>query len=213
MKQIFNHSCMLICLFLLLSGCISLSIPTSPTPRYYALDVLSKDSKKIDISSDVIIGIGPVKVPENLDRPQIVTIRNDKTLKIAQFDRWGEYLDIGVAHVVRDNLTEILPTAKITLYPWAPTLAVKYQVSIEIVQMDSDLGQDLFFVTQWIVKDGKNGKTIVVKSSEFREPIMPQSYAGLAKTLSKACASLSREIAQTLATLDSQNISLLGKTL
>lgn len=67
MKQILNHFCKLICLSLLLRvACISLSIPTSPTPRYYPLDALSKDSKKIDISSDVIIGIGPVKVPESL---------------------------------------------------------------------------------------------------------------------------------------------------
>ncbi|MCB9757959.1 MAG: membrane integrity-associated transporter subunit PqiC [Candidatus Omnitrophica bacterium] len=204
MKKILNQSCKLICFSLFLSGCVSLSIPTSPTPRYYALDAVSMDNKEIDISSDLTIGIGPVEVLENLNRPQIVTTRQDKTLKIAQFDRWGEYLDIGVAQVVRDNLMKILPTAKITVYPWDSALAVKYQVTIEILQMDSDLGQDLLFVTQWMVRDRENGKTLLIKNSEFREPITPQSYSGLAKTLSKACASLSREIAQTLATLDSQ---------
>jgi hypothetical protein len=43
---------------------------------------------------------------------------------------------------------------------------------------------------------------MIIKRSESRQPIIPQNYFGLAKTLSTACASLSSEIAEALATLE-----------
>jgi len=191
-----------VCFVLLLSGCIS--VANSPTPRFYVLSAVNEKqvSKIINISSDVSIGIGPVKIPEYQDRPQIVTQNKEKMLKFAQFDRWGESLDLGLARLVEEDLTAMLPGAKFTLYPWNTTIAVKYQVVVEIVQLDSELDKDLFLVAQWLVIDAQNTKTMVIRRSEFREPIKPQDYSGLAKTLSTACASLSSEIAEALATLE-----------
>ncbi len=202
------RSCMVmsvVCLILALSGCIS--VPNSPTPRFYMLRAVHENqvSRKINIASDVLIGIGPVKIPEYQDRPQIVTQGKENMLNIAQFDRWGEPLDFGVARLVGEDLTVMFPGAKFTLYPWNSTIAVKYQVVVEIVRLDSELDKDLFFVTQWLVIDAQNTKTLIIKRSEFRQPIIPQNYSGLAKTLSSACASLSSEIAEALATLETHH--------
>jgi hypothetical protein len=191
-------------LVLVLSGCIS--VQNSPTPRFYMLSAINESqiSKRMDIASDVLIGVGPVKIPEYQDRPQIVTQSKDETLKFAQFDRWGESLDLGVERLIAEDLTVMLPGAKFTLYPWNLTIAVKYQVVVEIVQLDSELDKDLFLVAQWLVIDAQNTKTMIIKRSEFRQPIKPQNYSGLAKTLSTACATLSSEIAEALATLENK---------
>ena len=161
-------------------------------------------SKKINITPGVIIGVGPVKIPEYLDRPQMVTKDKEGILKFDEFDRWGESLDIGMARLIREDLTVMLPGAKLTLYPWNPSIAVKYQVVLEVVQLDSELDKDMSFVVQWMVIDAQNSKTVIIKRSEFRQPIIPQNYSGLAKTLSTACASLSSQIAEALATLETQ---------
>ena len=121
MKQSEINSCMVmsgVCLALALSGCIS--VPNSPTPRFYVLQAVYENqvSKKINITSDVLIGVGPVKIPEYQDRPQMVTQGKEKMLKFAQFDRWGESLDLGVARLIGEDLTVMLPGAKCTLYPW-----------------------------------------------------------------------------------------------
>ena len=189
-------------LVLVLSGC--LSVQNSPTPRFYVLNAQDENqvSKKVNIASEVFIGVGPVKIPEYLDRPQMVTQGKEKMLKFAQFDRWGESLDLGLTRLIRENLTVMLPGAKFTLYPWNLTIPVKYQVAVEIVQLDSKLDQDLFLVAQWLIIDAQNSKTMVMKRSEFRQPIIPQNYSGLVKTLSMACAALSGEIAETLAKLE-----------
>ena len=54
-------------------------------------------SKKINITPGVIIGVGPVKFPEYLDRPQMVTKNKEGILKFDEFNRWGESLDLGTS--------------------------------------------------------------------------------------------------------------------
>ena len=171
-------------LALVLGGCISTA--TSPTPRFYVLAAgqENQESKKIDIVPDLLIGVGPVKIPEYQDRPQMVTQGKEKMLEFSEFDRWGESLDLGVMRLIGEDLTSMIPGGKFILYPWNPAIPVKYQVAVEIVQLDSDLHKDLFLVAQWLVIDAQNTKPVIIKRSEFRQPIIPQNYSGLAKTLS-----------------------------
>ena len=193
-----------VCFTLLLSGCISLpNSPISPTPRFYMLSAINETqvSKKINIPADVLIGVGPVKIPGYLDRPQMVTKDKEGVLKFDEFDRWGESLDRGLARLVREDLTGKLPGTKLVLYPWGSEVAVNYQVTLEVVKLDSEIDRDMSFVVQWTVIDVQNSKTVIIKSSVFHQPIIPQNYSGLAKTLSASCASLSHQIAQTLVTL------------
>ena len=90
-----------VCFALIVGGCMS--IPNSPTPRFYALSAVNENqvTKRINMSPGVLIGIGPVKIPEYLDRPQMVTKENQGTLKFDEFDRWGESLDVGIARLIR----------------------------------------------------------------------------------------------------------------
>ena len=207
MKGINIKSCLRLgvgCIALTLGGCISLpNSPISPTPRFYMLSATGDHqiSKKIDITSDLLVGIGPVKIPEYLNRPQMVTLSKEKMLQFAQFDRWGEPLDLGVARLIREDLTAMLSGAKLTLYPWNPLMVVKYQVVVEVVQLNSELDRDMFLVAQWTIIDVQNSKVMMIKKSKFRRPIMPQNYSGLVQTLSHECASLSGQIADTLGTL------------
>lgn len=209
MKRIRINTCALVsgaCLALVLSSCIS--VPTSTTPRFYMLQAVHKNpvSQKMTVASDAFIGIGPVKIPEYLDRPQMVTLDQENMLKFAQFDRWGESLSSGIKSMIRENLTTMLPEAKFTSYPWNPSISVKYQVIIEIVRLDSALDKDLFFSAQWLVIDVQSMKTVITEKSIFKQTIVPQDYFGLAKTLSAACASLSSEIADKLTFLETHRL-------
>lgn len=201
MKKIGRNSLIILngmCLALCLSGCLFSG--NSPTPRFYMLNSLYENpgSKKTNALSNVPIGIGPFKIPEYLDRPQMVTQGKEMMLNFSEFDRWAESLDLGMARIVTQNLTEMLPKAKFTLYPWDSSIRVHYQVTVDIIQMDSELEKDLFLVAQWLIIDTQNAKTIFAKRSEFRQPVIPHNYSGLAQTLSSVCTSLSSEISKAL---------------
>ncbi|TRZ93769.1 membrane integrity-associated transporter subunit PqiC [bacterium] len=187
-----------------LAGCLSVS--NSPNSRFYALRTLDKSQvgQKLNFPADKIIGVGPVKIPEYLNRPQIVTEDKNRMLTFAQFDRWGESPDFAINRLINENLIIILPDANIVMYPWNLFIPVSYKVYIDAVQMESRLDKDLFFAAQWSIIDLKNKKMAVTKRSEFRQPIEPHSYSGLVEALSTVCASLSTEIARELVSLADQ---------
>ena len=186
---------------LMLHGCLSLR--TSPTPRFYALETMDRGQpvKKLNIPSGIIIAIGPVKIPAYQNRPQIVTQNKDKTLAFAQFDRWGEPLDFSFERVISENLRILLPNTVVEAYPWNAAIPVNYRVIIEVIQLVSELENNISFTAQWSVIDAQNNKVVLIKKMEIFEPIKPHNYSGLVKTLSLGCASLSGQIAGDIALL------------
>jgi len=157
----------LICLVLVsvLGGCIGMS--KSPAPRFYALQAIDKSQadKTFDVPSTVIIGIGPVKVPEYLNRPQIVTEDDDNLLTFAEFDRWGEPLDLALPRLISDNLSVLFPAATIATSPWNLSIPVRYQVIIDVVRLESRLDKNLSLTVQWSVIDLDSRKMLITKRS------------------------------------------------
>lgn len=184
-----------------LSGCVS--VASSPNPRFYMPDSVSREEavEKIDIAPGMIIAIGPVSIPEYLDRPQMVTKNKDGTLLFAQFDRWGEPLDSGIARLLNEGLASLLPQASFQLFPCNFTIPLNYQVIVEIIQLESELNKDMALTAQWSIIDAKSRKLLLTRRSQVIKPIDPHNYSGLSKALGAACFSLSKEIAVNLSAL------------
>ena len=49
------------------------------------------------------IGVGPVTVPDYLDRPQIATRSSSSSLQFSEFDRWAEPLEKNLMRVLADQ--------------------------------------------------------------------------------------------------------------
>jgi len=199
-KTGFVYSVGAVCI-LVLAGCIS--VPNTPAPRFYSLEPIGANqaAPKFNIAPNIIIAVGPVRIPEYLNRPQIVTQNEDKMLTFAQFDRWGEPLELALMRLISADLAVMLPAASIEVYPWSLAIPVKYQVLVDVAQLDSQLDGDLFLTVQWSIVDTLSNKMILTRRSEFRNPVNPHNYSGLAKTLSTASASLTLEIAKAVTSL------------
>jgi len=200
-KAIFWNCGLIFSFVLMLTGCVSVS--QSPNPRFYMPSPMSKEEavKKIDIVPGVIVAVGPVKIPEYQDRPQIVTKNKNGTFNFAQFDRWAEPLDSTLARLISDNLVSLLPAASFQLFPCSFAIPLDYQVIVEVTQLDSQLDQELALTAQWSIIDAKNRKLLLTTRSQFTQPINPHDYFGLTRALSLACSALSRQIAENLASI------------
>ena len=189
----------------LLAGCVS--VPTSPNPRFYMLRSAAKDQMPgiSDPISGIVVAVGPIKIPEYQDRPQIVTQDRDGMLTFAQFDRWGESLDQGIQRVIAENLATMLPKAVFGIFPCNHAIPVKYQVIAEIIKLDSDINGAVSLTVQWSVIDAKTNKMLFTQRSEFLQEADPHTYHGLVQALSLECESLSRKIAEVLVSLETKN--------
>ena len=107
-------------LLIVLSGCAS----TAPS-RFYVLNSLpSVETQVAADDQDVTIGIGPIQLPQYLDCPQIVTRIGPNELQLAEFDLWAEPLKDNVSRVLVANLSLLLGTESIAVFPWSNSMSI-----------------------------------------------------------------------------------------
>ena len=168
----------------------------APTFKYYVLAPVSDPAAPAASTGRVSVGIGPVRLPGYLDRPQIVTRRGADELAFGDLDRWGEALADGVPRTVADSIGALLPSARVALFPWAGP--VQYQVLIDVNRFDGPLGGDLVLDARWRIV-GPDRKDVADRRFTVREPVGEATYGAQVAAMSKALGALSREIAAALA--------------
>jgi uncharacterized lipoprotein YmbA len=182
-----------------LSGCAS-----SPTPRFYllgSLEATSPDKKPSAEEGCFSIGIGPINLPDYLDRPQIVTRGTSIELKLAEFDRWGEPLGDNLKRVLAKNLSILLCVKTIAFFPWKGGIPIDYRIEMEVLRLDGSLGGNVSLEVWWMVFSGDGKRMLVSKRSTFTEAVGGQDYKSLVGAHSRALGTLSREIAEVIKTL------------
>ncbi|MFA4992860.1 MAG: PqiC family protein [Candidatus Omnitrophota bacterium] len=184
-----------------LSGCVS--ITKSPSPRFYKLGSISQEQAgaRFKATNDGIIGVGPVKIPEYLNRPQIVTVDNNNMVNFAQFDRWGEPLDFAIARILDENLSVIVDSKGIEMFPWSMFMPVRFQVVLDIVELDVNMSKDLVLTAQWSILDLKTKSPVFSKRSLLIEDVNPHNYSGVVAALNTVLSKISIEIGQELSRL------------
>jgi uncharacterized protein len=149
-------------------------------------------------SAATIIGLGPIKLPEYLDRDEVVTRVGPNRLELSNQDRWAEPLDNNFKQVIAQDLTQSLGTHSITFYPWPGTTRVDYQVRIDVYRFETDPATKANLVAHWQLLDG-TGKLLYASDSNISE----QAQAGetVAAALSRTIDGLARQIASAIQSL------------
>jgi uncharacterized lipoprotein YmbA len=178
--------------FLMLGGC------ASQPSRFYLLSAPPSDETAPPITSDQqgpTIGVGPITLPRYLDRPQIVTRTSPYELKLAEFDRWAEAIDVNFLHVLADNLALLLPTARVAPFPWPRAIPIDYQVIVEVTGFLGQMGGESLLLADWILFKGEGQEVLINGKSRFSAPARGPDYAAIVEAMSQTVVDLSREIA------------------
>src|SRR5690242_1750466 len=114
---------------LALAGCFGSSRPS----RFYTLSALEvRDGAASPVSASSLaaaaaspaaatLAVGPVEIPDYLDRQQIVTRTGTNGLVLAEFDRWGGTLDREITRSLVATLGQQLAPRSIAVVPWRST--------------------------------------------------------------------------------------------
>jgi len=145
------------------------------------------------------IGIGPIKLPEYLDRDEVVTRVGPNRLKLSDQDRWAEPLGDNFKQVIAQDLTQLLGTHSITFFPWFATTHVDYQVRIDVYRFETDPSANAQLLAHWQVLDG-SGKLLYANDSDLSEQAQPAEP--VAAALSRAVDGLARQIASAIQSLE-----------
>jgi uncharacterized lipoprotein YmbA len=202
-NRIFQETSLLVLFIVfLLAGCLS----SAPPVEFYTLNSLSAMTQKADpadADQNIAIGIGPVEIPEILDRPQIVTRTGPNKLKMDEFHRWAGPLKAGFAQVLAENISLLLATNQVAVYPWEVDFKPHYRIALDIRYFEGQWGENVVLDVVWRVSDRESQKIQTVKTSVIKEPLSAADYEALVAAKSQAIAQLSREIAQEIRKLQS----------
>jgi uncharacterized lipoprotein YmbA len=163
---------------LLLAGCAD-----KPTRLY----VLSATTQKPASTSTtgVAIGVGPVTLPKYLDRPQIVTRVETNSLDQANFDQWGGDLNDNITRVMATNLSNLLATDRVSIYPWKDGAPIDYQITLDVSRFEQDKDGSVVLNVFWSIVNGKDNTVLLMRRGSYTQPgIPPGSSSGTSTTSS-----------------------------
>ena len=126
---------------------------------------------------------------------------NPNELKLAEFDNWAEPLKDNVTRVLVENISRLLCTEAIVIFPWKKSSHIDYQIEIKIVWMDGKLGEKAILVTQWAIIDTSGKSVLLTKKSQYTESVTETTYSALVAAHSRLIATLSHDIAQGIKSL------------
>jgi len=190
-----------------LGGCVNLGKGTQQTTRFYVLYSLSSPVTGTEAARpkrDLAIGVGPVELPQYLNRSQIVTRASRSELQVAEFARWAEPLEENLARVLAENLSILLSTDRIAVYPWKRWTPIDYQVTVDVTRFDGQPGGDVSLRARWTVLGDDGKKVLIRKQSNFSEPAGTLEYRDLVSAQSRMIAELSRQIAAEIKAVSQQ---------
>jgi len=176
-----------------LAGCA-----TTPPSRFYILSPVTADAATQPAGP--AIGVGPVELPKYLDRPQIAMRSGANELFYDETQRWAETLQDNVTAVLTENLSRLVPTDRVAVFPWGRTTTIDYQVEAQISRFDADANGNVVLSANWKLYREHNREVVAQKKSTFTEPVDGAGYTDIVAAQSRALASLSREIAGAIRT-------------
>lgn len=185
-------------LFLVMAGC-GHNMPT----RFYVLTPMNNPSPSsaVDEGVKLSIGVGPIELPRYLDRSQLVRRTAHNELELSELEQWAEPLENNIPAVLMENLSNILVTDKVNLYPWASSTSVDYQVTLELNRFDSSSSGETVVSGRWNVIDPSQQQVMMTRKFNYSDQTKPRDSGASVSSKSRALEGMSREIAQELVRL------------
>lgn len=201
-KTLYHHRgcrlAALLVLILLTAGCAR----TTPV-AHYQLSAIDPDRTAAGISviGDAVIGIGPVGLPEYLDRPQIITRLDSNRLQLADSHRWVEPLADNLPRVLKENLSVLLHTERFLMHPWRLTAPPDFQVIIDVIRFEGEYSGAAYLETLWSVRDGQGKILLPPQRGRYHAAASGTDHDAIVAALSETLARFSRDIARQLTLL------------
>jgi uncharacterized lipoprotein YmbA len=174
---------------------------TTPPVAYYTLNTLPEMQQEIPaavMDDTLAIGVGPVEFPKFLDRPQIVTRKSQNQIQVSEFHRWAGSFPGNFSRVLAKNISILLPTDRVAVYPWGEQFSPTYRIKLDVEQFDGQVGERVVLEVTWMVTDQEGTNQLMVRRSLIEEPVSDETYEALVVAESNALATLSRTIVEEI---------------
>lgn len=168
----------------------------SPRERLYTLS--DSDPPPVVSNPTLHVLLGPVTIPDAVDRPQLVVRQSAVRVVALEQERWSEPLRAAVPRVLADSMRRQLHEASVTqLTAGAPHADIR--VIVELTRFEAIAGQEVIIEAHWWLRpsDTKSG---LEGTSVARITVRggPRDYDALVAAESAALAEVGTDLSRAI---------------
>lgn len=176
---------------------VTASCSRSPRVTFYTLEPAAQIGTPAPTAADPAVAVGPVTLPEVVDRPQLVVRVAANRVEILESHRWGEPLRSGIPRLIAENLRRLLRSDRVSSYHQHAGVDADYRVLVDIQRFESSPGEGVTIEAAWSLRRtaggaSKSGRSLV------REPVDAVGYDPLVAAYGRALLAVSRDLAEAI---------------
>ena len=183
----------LICMVILLNACSF----RSPQSQFYVMNssnINSLSDKKMNVA------INQVKVPEMLDKSQMVVYDKDSAeVQILEFHRWAEVLPNIVQTTIVNDLIAYMPNAYVKRANYDNT-SLQYNIDVEVNDLKAYSDDKVVLSAWWSIRDNR-GKILKRAQQTYTAPVKKSGVQALVEAQAQAVHQMTRDISENLLNL------------
>ncbi len=188
----------------ILAVCLAISAGCAATAqsKFYTLTPIKAPDAPVNnvlAEKGNFLAVGPVTLAEYLDRPQIMTRSDGNEIRLHETERWAGSLEGDVSRVLLENLSVLLAENRISVVRWSPATqpqaAFRNRLGVEILRFEGPPGGTIELKARFTLYGADGRRVVSVGESTVHEPAEGPDYESLVAAMSRALATLSRDIA------------------
>jgi hypothetical protein len=172
---------------------------TSPPAQFYTLTAGASGSSGAStaVAFPHSVAVGPVSLPEAVNRPQFVVSDGPNRVAVLELRRWAEPLKSGIAEAVAAFLSRDLNGARVTPMTDSAANDAQFDIALDVQRFELIVGEAAAIDVVWTIKRRDASGEPIPGRSSARESAQTSGdpYDALVAAQVRALASVSREIA------------------
>ena len=181
-----------VCLVVASAGC-----SRSPRVTFYTLEPGAQVEAVALATAVPTVSVGPVTLPEVVDRPQLVVRVAANRVDILETRRWAEPLKSEIPRLIAENLGLLLGSSRVTSYLQHTGVDADYRVLVDIQRFESSPGGVVTVEAVWSLRRVAGG-TPKAGHSLVREPVGAEGYDPMVAAYGRALLAVSRDLAREI---------------
>ncbi|OOZ41951.1 hypothetical protein BOW53_01930 [Solemya pervernicosa gill symbiont] len=178
-----------------LVGCGGSTLPH----RYYVINAAPAEAASEVVNKQRVLQVGSLRLPQYLDRPQLVTRHSGNRLAMAEHHQWGGNLRKDMIRVLAKNLSIMLETPHLYIAPQQPSGRLDVRIDVEVMSFEREADGQVAITAQWRLISG-DGSEIETRFTSHKSPVLlsEEDYEGTVAQMSRVFSAMSREIANAI---------------
>lgn len=188
------------------AGCTA----SQPTSLYVlTTDISGGGPKGSTIQSKACprVELGSVSFPQYLDRSEIMTRVGPNRLSLSELHHWAEPLRENFVRVLTANLNSRLCDGATVVVSERERIPSDYRLRVNVQRFEPLDRNKALLTASWTLLDTASGRSLCARRGVYETQVQGTDHQAVAAAMSKALASLSRDIADAFRELSKDSPS------